>query len=175
MVWCCSWWLVALTSPSNSSNSVTTLVISSPASRMLLCAVHAARHGHTKVVLRTVDTDVIVSVISQMQNLYLSIRALVGVWCAGKHYRIIPVLTITIGIGSAKPSALPFSCINWMCHYTSIAGRGKGLHGTHGTYSQKLHQHFQLFLGTNLIWYYVWKNQTICSVIVLKNIWCCTR
>ena len=75
---------------------------------MLLCAVHAARHGHTKVVLRTVDTDVIVSAISQMQNLYLSIRALVGVWCAGKHYHIIPVLTITIGIGSAKPSALPF-------------------------------------------------------------------
>ena len=34
--------------------------------RMLLHAVHAARHGHTKVVLRTVDTDVLVLAISQM-------------------------------------------------------------------------------------------------------------
>ena len=56
---------------------------------MLLHAVHTARHGHTKGVLRTMDTDVLVLAISQMQNLNLS-----ELWLefgVGKHYHVIPV------------------------------------------------------------------------------------
>ena len=39
--------------------------------RMLLHAAHASRHGDSKVVLQTVDTDVLVLAISQMHNLPL--------------------------------------------------------------------------------------------------------
>ena len=74
--------------------------------RMLLHAAHAARHGHSKVVLRTVDTDVLVLAISQMHNL-----PLLELWLefsVGKHYRVIPIHSISTRIGQEKSSALPF-------------------------------------------------------------------
>ena len=92
--------------------------------RMLLHTVHATRHGHTKVVLRTVDTDVLVLAISQMQNLNLS-----ELWLefgVGKHYRVIPVHLIAVRIGPVKASALPFFHALTGCDTPSaFAGRGK--------------------------------------------------
>ena len=58
--------------------------------RMLIyAAAHAVRHGHTKVALQTVDTDVLVLAISQMNHL-----ALTELWLefgVGKNYRVISV------------------------------------------------------------------------------------
>ena len=92
--------------------------------RMLLHAIHAARQGHNKVVLRTVDTDVLVLTIVQIQSLHLS-----EVWLefgAGKHYRVIPVHSIAMTIGPTKASALPFYHALTGCDTTSaLAGRGK--------------------------------------------------
>ena len=69
-------------------------------------------HGHSKVVMQTADTDVVVLVISQMHNLQL-----LELWLefgVGKHYRVIPVHSISVRIGPEKACTLPFSCINWM-------------------------------------------------------------
>ena len=74
--------------------------------RMLLHAAHAARHGHSKVVLQTVDTDVLVLAISQMHKL-----PLLELWLefgVGKHYRVIPIHSISARIGQEKSGALPF-------------------------------------------------------------------
>jgi len=40
--------------------------------RMLIHAAHVARQGHTKVALRTVDTDVLAIAVSQMNHLGLA-------------------------------------------------------------------------------------------------------
>ena len=92
--------------------------------RMLLHGAHAARHGHRKVVLRTVDTDVLVLAIAQMNNLQLS-----ELWLefgVGKSYRVIPAHSIAIKIGSEKASALPFFHAFTGCDTTSaFASRGK--------------------------------------------------
>ena len=104
--------------------------------RALLHAAHAARNGHRKVVLRTVDTDVVVLAIFQMHNLQL-----LELWLefgVGKRHRVIPAHSITVRIGSEKASALPFSG----CDTTSaFSGRCKKLHGTSGVYFLKLHLH----------------------------------
>ena len=40
--------------------------------RMLLHVAHATKHGHQKVSIRTVDTDVIVLAVAQIQHLQIS-------------------------------------------------------------------------------------------------------
>ena len=92
--------------------------------RMLIHAAHATRHGHTKVVLRTVDTDVLVIAISQMSNLGLA-----EIWLefgVSKHYRVISVHNIVSSVGYEKASALPFFHALTGCDTTSaFAGRSK--------------------------------------------------
>ena len=54
-------------------------------------------HGHSKVDMLTVDTNVVVLAISQMHNLQL-----LELWLefgVGKHYRVIPVHSISVRIG----------------------------------------------------------------------------
>ena len=74
--------------------------------RMLLHAFHAATHGHSKVVLRTVDTDVLVLAVAHFQHLQLA-----ELWLdfgVGKNHRMIPAHSIAVKIGHEKASALPF-------------------------------------------------------------------
>lgn len=74
--------------------------------RMLLHAVHAAGCGHKKLLIRTVDTDVVVLAVSQAQHLNLS-----KMWVAigtGKSYLILACLiVININIRPEKALALP--------------------------------------------------------------------
>ena len=70
--------------PNESNNEIDPCNHEEADTRMLLHAAHAARNGHSKVVLQTVDTDVVVLAISQMHNLHLS-----ELWLefgVGKHY-----------------------------------------------------------------------------------------
>jgi len=109
--------------------------------RMFIHAAHAARHGHTKVVLQTVDTDVLVLAVAQTSHLGLA--ELWSEFGVGKHYRVISASNIASVLGYEKSSALPFFHALTGCDTTSaFSGRGKKRHGIFGTYFLKLHLPF---------------------------------
>ena len=74
--------------------------------QMLLHVAHATKHGHQKVSIWTVDTDVIVLAVAQIQHLQIS-----ELWIefgVGKHYHFIPAHLVALNMGPEKASALPF-------------------------------------------------------------------
>ena len=74
--------------------------------RILLHLVHAAEHGHTKVYVRTVDSDVVVWAVRCFEPLGQS-EPWVG-FGTGNHYRNITIHTIRSNIGPLlKSLALP--------------------------------------------------------------------
>uniref|UniRef100_H3APT9 Uncharacterized protein n=1 Tax=Latimeria chalumnae TaxID=7897 RepID=H3APT9_LATCH len=84
---------------------------------------HAARQGHSKLLLTTVDTDVVVLAMAQAHHLQVS-----ELWLAfgvGKHYRFIPAHSISSSMGPEKATALPFFHALTGCDITlAFAGRG---------------------------------------------------
>ena len=127
------------------------------------------RHGHTKVVLRTVDTDIIVSPFPNAKSISINQSSGWSFVC----WETLSCYTCSYNYNLNKHWFCKAKCFTFFhalprCATTlAFAGKGKRLHGTHGTYSHKVHQHFQPFLGANLIRYYVWRNQMICGVILL--------
>ena len=74
--------------------------------RMFLHVAHAAKHGHQKVSIWTVDTDIVVLAVAQIQHLQIS-----ELWIEfgiGKHYRFIPAHLVALSMGPERASALPF-------------------------------------------------------------------
>ena len=72
--------------------------------RLLLHAADAAKCGFEKLMLRTVDTDVVVLAIAFFHELPLS-----ELWVAfgvGKHLRYVPVHVIASSMGQQKSKAL---------------------------------------------------------------------
>ena len=92
--------------------------------RMFLHVAHAAKHGHQKVSIRTVDTDVVVLAVAQIQHLQIS-----ELWIEfgiGKHYRFIPAHLVALSMGPERASALPFFHALTGCDTTSaFCGIGK--------------------------------------------------
>ena len=92
--------------------------------RMFLHVAHAAKHGHQKVSIRTVDTDVVVLAVAQIQHLQIS-----ELWIEfgiGKHYRFIPAHLVALSMGPKRASALPFFHALTGCDTTSaFCGIGK--------------------------------------------------
>ena len=95
-------------------------------SRMLLHANHAALYGgNLKILIWTVDTDVVV--------LAVSLASILGpeyeIWLAfgsGKHFRHLPAHTIAAGLGENKAQALPmFHSLTGCDTVSSFVGRGK--------------------------------------------------
>ena len=73
--------------------------------RILLHAMDAAEKGYRQIVLRTVDTDVVVLAVSTvvlLENIQLWIA-----FGTGKHLRYIPAHQITTSLGAEKARALP--------------------------------------------------------------------
>ena len=65
--------------------------------RLLLHAADAARRGYTKVMVRTVDTDVVVIAVAKFQNISLS-----ELWIeffVDKHLKYLPAHDISHSIG----------------------------------------------------------------------------
>ena len=92
--------------------------------RMFLHAKDAAEKGHRRIMLRTVDTDVVVLAVStvvSMENTQL--------WMAfstGKHLRYIPAHEIATSFGAEKAQALPmFHAFTGCDTVSSFAGKGK--------------------------------------------------
>ena len=70
-------------------------------SRMMLHANHAALHGHLKILIRRVDTDVVILAVSVAETLGPQYEF----WLAfgiGKHFQHLAAHKIAIGLGPKK-------------------------------------------------------------------------
>ena len=92
--------------------------------RLLLHAADAGKCGFEKVMLQTVDTDVVVLAIATFHDLALS-----EIWIAfgvGKHLRYVPVHVIASSIGQQKSKALlAFHSFTGCDQTSSFASIGK--------------------------------------------------
>ena len=99
-------------------------------SRMLLHVSHAANHGHHKILIKTVDTDVVVLAVSVAQGLLPQDE----LWLAfgtGKSFRYLAAHEIAAGLGPGKAQALPMLHALTGCDTaSSFAGHGKKTAGT---------------------------------------------
>ena len=91
---------------------------------MFLHTKDAAEKGHRRIMLRTVDTDVVVLAVStvvSMENTQLWI-----VFGTGKHLRYIPAHEIATSLGAEKAQTLPmFHAFTGCDTVSSFAGKGK--------------------------------------------------
>jgi len=92
---------------------------------MLLHASHAARHGHHKIMIRTVDTDVVVLAVSVAQNLQPENE----LWIAfgtGKRFRYLAAHEVAAGLRPEKAQALPvFHSLTGSDNVSSFASHEK--------------------------------------------------
>ena len=90
--------------------------------------------------IRTVDMDVMVIVISMFQQLGIS-----ELWIAfgtGKNFHYVPILDIVKELGPTRSGSLIAFHVFTGCDQTSLfAGRGKTQGGQHGRCLKKSHQH----------------------------------
>ena len=92
-------------------------------SRMLLHVSHAANHVHHKILIKTVDTDVVVLAVSVAQGLLPEDE----LWLAfgtGKSFRYLAAHEIAAGLGPEKAQAM-FHALTGCDTASSFAGHGK--------------------------------------------------
>ena len=90
---------------------------------MLLHAADAAQTGHSRILIRTVDTDVVVLAVTASQKLSVEIWLQFG---TGKSLRFIPAHDIATGLGPEKSQALPmFHALTGCDTVSAFNGRGK--------------------------------------------------
>ena len=94
-------------------------------SRMLLHVAHAAQYGHNRILIRTVDTDVVVLAVMVAQTL----PAEDEVWLAfgtGKSFRYLAAHRIAAYLGPEKSRALPmFHALTGCDTVSAFIGNGK--------------------------------------------------
>ena len=94
-------------------------------SRMLLHETHAAQHGHHQILIRTVDTDVVVLAVFAITYLPAGCE----LWLAfgtGKSFRYMAANQIAVSRGPEVSSALPiFHALTCCDTVSSFAGHGK--------------------------------------------------
>ena len=93
--------------------------------RMLLHTSHAAKRGHYNILIRTIDTDVVVLAVSVAHAL----QSRNELWLAfetGKSFRYFEAYKIAAGLGTEKALALPmFHALTGCDNVSSFAGYGK--------------------------------------------------
>ena len=98
---------------------------------LVLHAYQASQSGYRKILIRTVDTDVVVLAVSRLQDLNVD-----EIWIAfgtGKHFRYLPIHSIAEQLGPQRSKALPmFHSITGCDTVSFFSGRGKRLPGTCG-------------------------------------------
>ena len=96
-----------------------------PDTSMLLHASHATKHGHHSILIRAVDTDVVVLTISMAQGLKPGDE----LWLAfgtGKGFRYLAAHELAVSLGPEKALALPmFHALTGCDTVSSFAGHGK--------------------------------------------------
>ena len=91
---------------------------------MILHLANAVSKEFQKILLRTVDTDVVVLSVATAAK--LDIQELWVAFGTGKNFRYMPIHEIVASIGPSKSQALPnVSCIYWMRHSFVICYKGK--------------------------------------------------
>ncbi len=113
-------------------------------SRLCLHVHDALKGGATTVLVRTVDTDVVVILVGVFHDLVQDYPDM-QLWVAfgtGKHFRHIHVNFICQELGADKSRALPLfhACLALMSHLSSAA-RAKSQHGRHGKLTQMPQKH----------------------------------
>ena len=105
---------------------------------MLLHAVDSANKGYRRIILGTVDTDVLILAVSSVMSLDDT-----EIWIAlgtGEHLRYIPAHDIAKELGQEKALPLPmFHAFTGCDTVSSFAYRGKRLHLTYGSLSMRSH------------------------------------
>ena len=92
--------------------------------RMILHAADAGHRGLRRIMIKTVDTDVVILAIANIQN--ISCDELWLAFGAGKHFRYIPAHALAASLGRERSSALPvFHAITGCDTTSSFAGKGK--------------------------------------------------
>ena len=101
--------------------------------RLLLHVAQGIRCGFDKVIIRTVDTDVVILSIANFHQLCPT-----ELWIffeAEKHHRYIPAHQIAVNLGEEKCRALRFFHAFTRCDTVSaFSGKGKSLPSTYGTF-----------------------------------------
>jgi len=91
--------------------------------RMFLHAADAAQRGNDRILIRTVDTDVVVLAVMATQRLSVKIWLAFG---TGKSLRFLPAHDIATALGPEKSKALPmFHALTGCDTVSAFAGRGK--------------------------------------------------
>jgi len=107
--------------------------------RLFLHALHCAQSGHRKVLIRSVDTDVVVLAIDKIPD--ISLEELWVAYGTKQHYRLLPAHAIADSLGEEKARALPFfhpfSGCNTSSSFSSIGK--KTAWGTWGVYHDITH------------------------------------
>ena len=80
---------------------------------MLLHACHAVHHGHEKLLIRTVDTDVVVLAVSVMQALGEQVELWVA-FGTGKHFRYLAAHKVANRLGPKSCGSPNVSCPYWL-------------------------------------------------------------
>lgn len=96
--------------------------------RIILHILYVLQDGHSNVLVRTVDTDVVVLLIGHFHEI-IGQYPLADIWVAfgmGKHFRHLNINTICNSLGECKSKALPLFHAFTGCDSTSsFSGRGK--------------------------------------------------
>ncbi|KAG1649787.1 hypothetical protein GQR58_028625 [Nymphon striatum] len=94
-------------------------------SRMFLHVAHASRHGHEKILVRTVDTDVVVLAVAVAQTLPADSE----LWLAfgtGTSFRYLAAHELAVSLGPDKSRALPmFHALTGCDTVSAFLGHGK--------------------------------------------------
>ena len=94
-------------------------------SRMMLHVAHAAQHGHRKILVRTIDTDVVVLAVMVSQTLPSDTE----VWLAfgtGKGFQYLAAHRMSSCLGPEKSLALPmFHALTGCDTVSAFVGHGK--------------------------------------------------
>ena len=91
--------------------------------RMILHMVDAVNDGYQKVLLHTVDTDVVLAVAAAAK---INIQELWVAFGTGKYFRYIPAHEVALALGPSKSQALPFFHAYTGCDTVSaFSSRGK--------------------------------------------------
>lgn len=95
--------------------------------RVVVHILHALEHGERTVLMRTVDTDVVVILVGTFHNL-AAVQPLLNIWVAfgtGKNYRFYSINAICSSLGEPQSRELPVFHAFSGCDTTS-AFNGKG-------------------------------------------------
>ena len=104
-------------------------------SRMILHIAHCAKTGYAKIIVKTVDSDVLVLAVSTVSALHQQYEHL-QVWVefgTGKHFKYIAAHEMSTSLGPHKSLSLPmFHALTGCDTVSRFAWRGKKLLGKPG-------------------------------------------